>query len=177
MTLKDAAISAKRKEAKKRNPFAGPDYKYKKPEGSGQELFSKQKPPSLRLMQELLTGGPKGLTSAEVRALSREQIETRYRAKLKSMNKGGTIMKKKPVKKLAKGGFPDLTGDGQVTKADVLKGRGVAMNMGGMKKKMPAYGKGGLKPAKSTYNMGGMKKQYGTTNYMYGGSVMGKKKK
>ena len=165
MTLKDAAISAKRKEAKKRNPFAGPNYKYKKPKGSGQELFSKQTPPSLRQMRELLTGGPKGLTSAEVRALSPEQTETRYRAKLKSMNKGGTIMKKKPVKKLAKGGFPDLSGDGKVTKKDVLMGSGVKMNMGGMKK------------VKSTYNMGGMKKQYGAKNYMYGGSVMGKKKK
>jgi hypothetical protein len=68
-------------------------------------------------------------------------------------NKGGTVMKKKPVKKLAKGGFPDLTGDGKVTKKDVLKGRGVAMNMGGMKK------------------------QYGAKNYMSGGYVMGKKKK
>jgi len=74
-------------------------------------------------------------------------------------------MKKKPVKKLAKGGFPDLSGDGKVTKKDVLMGSGVKMNMGGMKK------------VKSTYNMGGMKKQYGAKNYMYGGSVMGKKKK
>ena len=68
-------------------------------------------------------------------------------------NKGGAVKKKKPVKKLAKGGFPDLTGDGKVTKADVLKGRGVAMNMGGMKK------------------------QYGSKNFMSGGYVMGKKKK
>jgi hypothetical protein len=68
-------------------------------------------------------------------------------------NKGGVVKKKKPVKKLVKGGFPDLTGDGKVTKADVLKGRGVAMNKGGMKK------------------------QYGAKNYMHGGSVMGKKKK
>ena len=36
-----------------------------------------------------------------------------------------------PVKKLAKGGMPDLTGDGKVTQADVLKGRGVFMK-GGM---------------------------------------------
>lgn len=27
--------------------------------------------------------------------------------------------------KMAKGGFPDLTGDGKVTQADILKGRGV----------------------------------------------------
>lgn len=31
----------------------------------------------------------------------------------------------KVVKKKAGGSFPDLTGDGKVTKADVLKGRGV----------------------------------------------------
>ena len=32
-----------------------------------------------------------------------------------------------PVKpmKMAKGGFPDLTGDGKLTQADILKGRGV----------------------------------------------------
>ena len=37
---------------------------------------------------------------------------------------------------LAKGGkaFPDLTGDGKVTRADVLKGRGV-FKKGGMSKK------------------------------------------
>lgn len=33
--------------------------------------------------------------------------------------------------------FPDLTGDGQVTKADVLKGRGVYKKGGAVKKKMP----------------------------------------
>ena len=38
---------------------------------------------------------------------------------------------KKP-KKMAKGGsFPDLTGDGKVTKADILKGRGVIKKYGG----------------------------------------------
>ena len=34
-------------------------------------------------------------------------------------------------KKLAKGGFPDLSGDGKVTQKDVLMGRG-AMHKGGM---------------------------------------------
>ena len=48
-------------------------------------------------------------------------------------------MKKK--KKMNKGGksFPDLTGDGKVTQADILMGRGVKMMGGGMmygKKKM-----------------------------------------
>jgi len=57
----------------------------------------------------------------------------------------------KPLKKAAKGGLmkkgykaggkmPDLTGDGKVTQADVLKGRG-AFKAGGMMKK--GYKKGG----------------------------------
>ena len=33
--------------------------------------------------------------------------------------------------KKAKGGFPDLTGDGKVTRADILKGRGVKLTSGG----------------------------------------------
>lgn len=47
----------------------------------------------------------------------------------------------KVVKKKVGGSFPDLTGDGKVTKADVLKGRGVKpAKMGG---KMKAYKSGG----------------------------------
>lgn len=51
------------------------------------------------------------------------------------MAKGGMAKKK--------GKFPDLTGDGKVTQADVLKGRGVKKKMmgGGMVKK---YRKGGM---------------------------------
>jgi hypothetical protein len=37
--------------------------------------------------------------------------------------------------KMKKGGFPDLNKDGKVTKADVLKGRGVIKKMGGSIKK------------------------------------------
>jgi hypothetical protein len=62
------------------------------------------------------------------------------------MAKGGMAKKK--------GKFPDLTGDGKVTQADVLKGRGVKrMRGGGMaKKKMMA--KGGM--AKKKMRAGGM---------------------
>ncbi len=45
-------------------------------------------------------------------------------------------------RKMAKGGFPDLTGDGKVTKADILKGRGVIKKKGGSVKK---YQDGGSK--------------------------------
>jgi hypothetical protein len=46
-----------------------------------------------------------------------------------AMKKGGT-------KKYAKGGFPDLNKDGEVTKADILKGRGVIARKGGTVKKL-----------------------------------------
>ena len=42
--------------------------------------------------------------------------------------------KKQPEsKKMSKGGMPDLTGDGKVTRADVLKGRGVFKHGGAVK--------------------------------------------
>tara|TARA_R110001583_G_scaffold26848_3_gene96501 strand:- start:31 stop:438 length:408 start_codon:yes stop_codon:yes gene_type:complete len=54
--------------------------------------------------------------------------------KKRVMRRGGGAMKKR-IKK-AEGGstkkkFPDLTGDGKVTKADILKGRGVKLARGG----------------------------------------------
>ena len=54
--------------------------------------------------------------------------------------------------KMAKGGMPDLTGDGKVTQADVLKGRGVK-----------GFAKGGVQTSSDTARklateMGGMKK-------------------
>ena len=48
-----------------------------------------------------------------------------------TMKKGGAMK----MKKYAKGGFPDLTGDGKVTRADILKGRGVIKRKGGTVKK------------------------------------------
>ena len=38
-------------------------------------------------------------------------------------------------RKMQKGGFPDLNKDGKVTKADILKGRGVIKKVGGSIKK------------------------------------------
>lgn len=79
----------------------------------------------------------------------------------KLMAKGGAVKKK--------GKFPDLTGDGKVTKADILKGRGVKrMRGGGMaKKKMMA--KGGM--AKKKMRSGGM-----AMKKMRGGGMAMKKK-
>jgi hypothetical protein len=54
----------------------------------------------------------------------------------KPTGKGGKPLKPKPIRPGKKDGgkvkkkFPDLTGDGKVTRADVLKGRGVFRNGG-----------------------------------------------
>lgn len=45
------------------------------------------------------------------------------------MNKG--LMQRQMFARGGAAGFPDLTGDGKVTQADILKGRGVEMQMGG----------------------------------------------
>jgi hypothetical protein len=63
---------------------------------------------------------------------SRNKMTSKPSTKVAVMMKDGGMAKKK---------FPDLTGDGKVTKKDVLKARGVKMKMGGgMMKK---YKKGG----------------------------------
>ena len=75
------------------------------------------------------------------------------------MAKGGMANKK--------GKFPDLTGDGKVTQADILKGRGVKKMMGGgmAKKKGPVKGMKG----------GGMAKKKGPVKGMKGGGMAKKK--
>lgn len=54
-----------------------------------------------------------------------------------SKNQMGTnpIMRKGGIAKMKKGGFPDLNKDGKITKADILKGRGVIKRKGGSVKK------------------------------------------
>ena len=77
--------------------------------------------------------------------------------KMKKMkyNMGGKVMKYRG------GGMPDLTGDGKVTRADVLKGRGV-FNKGGKVMK---------------YNMGGKVPTYAGMPMMAEGGMVKKKKK
>jgi len=56
--------------------------------------------------------------------------------KAKGMKKGGVIKKAK-----SGGSFPDLNKDGKITKADILKGRGVIAKKGAaVKKKKMQYG-------------------------------------
>ena len=56
----------------------------------------------------------KGLKPVDVRQKGLKKLPTQVRNKMGYMKDGGKAKK-----------FPDLTGDGKVTRADVLKGRGV----------------------------------------------------
>ena len=74
--------------------------------------------------------------------------------------------------KYAKGGMPDLTGDGKVTRADVLKGRGVFKKGGSVPKGMHRMPDGTMMKnsahKKSVKKMGG-----GAVKYKGGGSCRG----
>ena len=74
--------------------------------------------------------------------------------------------------KYKKGGMPDLTGDGKVTQADVLKGRGVFKKGGEVPKGMHRMPDGSLMKDSAHKNpvkkMGG-----GSMKYASGGKVRG----
>ena len=93
--------------------------------------------------------------------------QSMYERKTKKGMMGGGMMKSKmgtkggamggktkpPGYKAGKtvgGKFPDLTGDGKVTKKDVLKGRGVPGFKEGGKKVSKGYAKGGMKTKTAT---------------------------
>jgi len=88
------------------------------------------------------------------------------------MAKKGYALGGPATKNKKKSSFPDLTGDGRVTQADILKGRGVTKkkNGGMMKSKMAS--KGGAKGGRMPGGMknGGMAKK----GYSKGGAVRGK---
>ena len=116
-----------------------------------------------------LKGGPKTFT------WNGKQYTTELKKPVKKM--GGGMMKSKMASKggarggrkamrMKDGGFPDLTGDGKVTQADILKGRGVAKKKaGGMAKK--GYANGGAVKKKGMAKGGAMKKK----GYAMGGSI------
>ena len=82
-------------------------------------------------------------------AIMKAERQRRARAK----NKANPMGKKHGgVIKMKEGGFPDLTGDGKVTQADVLKGRGVFKKGGSVnKKKIIRAAKRGFGAAKRGY--------------------------
>jgi hypothetical protein len=77
--------------------------------------------------------------------MGKEEFEKKYTQKKKD---GGKLVKKAK----AGGSFPDLNKDGKITKADILKGRGVIKNGAALKKqaaKAIAMKKAGKAPKKA----------------------------
>ena len=77
------------------------------------------------------------MKNAQQPSMSQDTKTGEYIARPQSMKKGGKVVAygKGGKMKYKKGGFPDLTGDGKVTKADILKGRGVGDKKNERKKK------------------------------------------
>ena len=133
--IKQAAETIKKTFVKPKKPKIGGQEKSKrikeavkikknveKLEKQGEDQIKKFKP---MVSRSDLVGPTKNLrnikrTKRDADKLIKESLKTGFK-------KGGPVDKKKKKKK-----FPDLTGDGKVTFADVLKGRGV---INGKKKK------------------------------------------
>ncbi len=88
------------------------------------------------------------------------KLPTAVRNKMGFQKDGGKSMKKS-------GGFPDLNKDGKITKADILKGRGVIKNGGKLKK-----GKGGATLRKQAATAIAMKKAGKSPKKAMGGYKM-----
>jgi hypothetical protein len=84
-----------------------------------QRLMQLERNAEARLKASNITPTPDKI-EAMVRQMEQEEMQ-------RKMNEAAERFERKP---LAEGSFPDLTGDGKVTQADVLKGRGV-FNEGG----------------------------------------------
>jgi len=99
-------------------------------------------------IKKMQNGGPKSVFKPV--AKSNQPKPKGYNDNLVPSNPISTPTKK--IKKMAKGGFPDLNEDGKVTKADILKGRGV-FKKGGTKK-YQAGGNTGENPNPSGKSIG-----------------------
>ena len=111
------------------------------------------------------------------------QAYNRFEGKKPVKKMGGGMMKSKMASKggarggrramgMKNGGFPDLTGDGKVTQADILKGRGVAKKKAGGMMKSKGYAKGGAMKKKG-YSMGGAVKKKPTKPRGVGAALRG----
>lgn len=90
-------------------------------------------------------------------------------ARMKKAMGGYSMMKAKSGKK-----FPDLTGDGKVTRADILKGRGVIKNGGKVKK--ATGGKKMKNGGTVSMQLGSYGRQFGKNYSGKGGGAKGMKK-
>jgi len=85
----------------------------------------KDKKPTDLIPRSMLPDKPPPRPRTEAKRIPLEKIEA-----MMGETKEG---KKLPEKNLRGGGLPDLTGDGKITRADVLKGRGVFKKGGAVK--------------------------------------------
>jgi hypothetical protein len=84
--------------------------------------------------------GPRKYVTREER-IRREQERKDKEAEMeRKMREAYERVQSESVAGMKAGGMPDLTGDGKVTRADVLKGRGVFKSGGSVKKFGPRYG-------------------------------------
>ena len=103
------------------------------------EFRSKDREIAKKMLREYFQkqGGKSYMKNAQQPSMSQDTKTGEYIARPQSMKKGGKVVAygKGGKMKYKKGGFPDLTGDGKVTKADILKGRGVGDKKNERKKK------------------------------------------
>jgi hypothetical protein len=116
----------------------------------GYEEFDLKDPNFIRFIKRRMKD--KDMTQAEAIEDFENEMK-KFKKKKDKKNKvpggknGGQVVKMKDG-----GGFPDLTGDGKVTRADVLKGRGVFKKGGAVnKKKIIRAAKRGFGAAKRGY--------------------------
>lgn len=104
-------------ETKTETPTTPPDRRTSRKEGKQQRKDLKGQIKEARKQKRA-----RGVVKRQGKKIGRLQEKLQ---KIQSRRSGGGMMKYKP------GGFPDLTGDGKVTRADILKGRGVIKKNGG----------------------------------------------
>jgi hypothetical protein len=93
------------------------------------EFRSKDRETAKKMLRDYFQkqGGSSYMKNAQQPSMFQDTKTGEYIARPQSMKKGGKVVAygKGGKMKYKKGGFPDLTGDGKVTMADILKGRGV----------------------------------------------------
>ena len=141
--------------------------------GTGGKVMKKTEPRPMAKKEKMPKKKMGGPVPAKVSKVKKPPMRMMGGGMMKSKmgTKGGAMGGKKKMAPGMKAGgkFPDLTGDGKVTKKDVLKGRGVPGFKEGGKKVSKGYAKGGMKMKSKMTTKGGAK----GGGYKKGGRVRG----
>ena len=122
--LRDASLKTP---SRKMKPLAKPEVKVRSKKDQADEARRQAKATGGRILPEKFTSEPSKRISPSERKNTKlrtpqqkqKQLQKLPAPKTKSMPSGG---KRRAMKN---GGFPDLSGDGKITKKDILMGRGV----------------------------------------------------